>query len=64
MYAKDAVSEEMPGVLNQVTKGKENIIKEYQNWTESLEEMHGGSVGEPMVAGNHLVVPMSMDETF
>ena len=26
--------------------------------------MHGGSVGDPVVAADHFVVPMSMDATF
>ena len=30
---------------------------------EAVEEMHGGSVGEPSVAGNWFTVPMSMDVT-
>lgn len=64
MYAENAVSEEMPGIPNHVTKGRENIIKEYQQWAENIEEMHGGDVGDHMVAGNHFVVPMSMDATF
>ncbi len=64
MYADNAVSEEMPGIPNHITTGKANIIKEYQQWAENIEEMHGGSVGDPMVAGNHFVVPMSMDATF
>jgi len=64
MYAEDAVSEEMPGIPNHITKGKENILKEFQQWNERVEEMHGGSVGEAVVAGNHFVVPMSMDATF
>ena len=64
MYADDAVSEEMPGIPNHVTKGKVNILKDFQQWNESVQEMHGGSVGEPLVAGNHFVVPMSLDATF
>lgn len=64
MYADNAVSEEMPGMPNAITKGKENILKQFQQWSDSVEEMHGGSVGDPMVAGNHFVVPMTMDATF
>lgn len=51
LYADDAVSIEMPGMPT--IKGKETI-----------EEMHGGSVGDPVVAANHFVVPMSVDATF
>lgn len=64
MYADDAVSAEMPGMPNAVTQGKQQIIKEYQEWASSIEEMHGGSVGDAVVAGNHFMIPMSMDATF
>ena len=64
LYAEDAVSMEMPGMPNEVTEGRENIINQYQEWAAGIEEMHGGTVGDPVVAGNHFVVPMSMDATF
>ncbi len=65
LYADDAVSIEMEGAPGeQITKGKENIWNGYQQWAEGIEEMHGGSVGNPVVAGNHFVVPMFMDATF
>jgi hypothetical protein len=64
LYAENAVSQEMPGAPIERTQGREQIIKEYQQWAEGIEEMHGGSVGDPLVAGNHFVVPMSIDATF
>jgi len=65
LYADDAESIEMEGMPGEkITKGKENIWNSYLQWAESIEEMHGGSVGEPVVAANHFVVPMSMDATF
>lgn len=65
LYADDAESIEMEGMPGEkVTKGKENIWNGYLQWAETIEEMHGGSVGEPVVAANHFVVPMSMDATF
>ncbi len=65
LYADDAVSIEMEGVPGEkVTKGKENIWNAYLQWAESIEEMHGGSVGEAVVAANHFVLPMSVDATF
>lgn len=65
LYADDAVSVEMDGMPGEkVTKGKENIWNAYLQWAESIEEVHGGSVGEPVVAANHFVLPMSMDATF
>ncbi len=65
LYADDAVSIEMDGMPGEkVTKGKENIWNAYLQWAEGIEEVHGGSVGEPVVAANHFVLPMSMDATF
>ncbi|GGG38437.1 hypothetical protein GCM10011414_04680 [Croceivirga lutea] len=65
LYAEDAISIEMEGAPGeQITKGKENIWNAYQQWEESIEEIHGGAVGNPVVAANHFVVPMSMDATF
>ena len=64
LYAQDAVSVEMPGVPNEVTHGLENILKGFENWASTIEETHGGSVGEPVVAGNHFTVPMRSDVTF
>ncbi|WP_350286657.1 SnoaL-like domain-containing protein [uncultured Croceitalea sp.] len=65
LYADDAVSIEMDGMPGEkVTKGKENILKGFHEWEAGIEETHGGSVGEPVVAANHFVLPMSMDATF
>ena len=66
LYADDAVSVEMDGWLagEQVTKGKANILEGFNQWQSNIQEMHGGSVGDPVVAGNHFVVPMTSDVTF
>lgn len=65
LYADNATSVEMAGMPgDEITTGKENIINAYNEWAETIEEMHGGSVGDPIVAANHFVVPMSMDATF
>lgn len=66
LYADDAVSIEMHNweAGEQVTNGKTNILRGFKQWSDNIEEMHGGSVGEPTVAGNHFVVPMTSDVTF
>ncbi|MEM8998682.1 MAG: nuclear transport factor 2 family protein [Bacteroidota bacterium] len=65
LYADDAESIEMDGMPGEkVTKGKENIWNGYLQWAAGIEEIHGGSVGDAVVADNHFVVPMSMDATF
>jgi len=64
LYADNAVSMEMEGIPNNVTTGKEQILNEFAQWSENIEEMHGGEVGDPVVAGSHFVVPMTYDITF
>ena len=64
LYADDAISVEMPGVPNERTEGLQNIIQGYAQWASNIEEAHGGTVGDPMVVGNHFVVPMTSDVTF
>ncbi|NAY91619.1 nuclear transport factor 2 family protein [Muricauda sp. JGD-17] len=64
LYAQDAVSVEMPGVPNEVTEGLDNILKGFEEWAGNIQEAHGGTVGDPVVSGNHFVVPMTSDVTF
>ena len=67
LFAKDAENIEMPemaeGPLGNV-KGLDAIRRKGELWAEGIVEMHGGSVGEPIVAGNWFALPMSMDATF
>ena len=64
LYAQDAVSMEMPGMPNGVTEGLDNILKAFDQWMQGIQEAHGGSVGDPIVAGNHFAVTMTSDVTF
>ncbi len=66
MYAEDAISVEMEGWTEgqQITKGRSAILDGFKQWQSNIEEMHGGTVGDPIVAGNHFVVPMTSDVTF
>lgn len=67
LYADDAVSIEMdglpPGSLGNA-KGLEAIREKGRQFNAGIEAMHGGSVGEPVVAGNWFSLAMSMDATF
>ena len=64
LYDENAVSKEMPGMPNPVTEGKNNIIKEFHEWQNSIEEMHGGDISDPLIADNFFSVRMTMDATF
>ena len=64
LFADDAVSiepENSPGL--QTAKGIEAIRKKGKEFTDMVEEMHGGYSNEPQVAGNHFAVAMGMDVT-
>lgn len=47
-----------------VSDGMEAILAKGQKFQEMVEEMHGGSVGDPIVAGNYFSCTMTMDVTF
>ena len=47
----------------QSATGLDNIKKKGEIWNSMVEEMHGGYVGEPIVAGNYIAVAMGMDVT-
>ena len=44
-------------------KGIEAIKEKGKKFNESIEEMHGGYTGDPIVAGNYFSVAMGMDAT-
>ena len=63
LYADDAVSLEpceSPG-FPQETRGLPAILEKGQNFMSMIEEMHGGSVGDPIVAGSSFACTMSLD---
>ncbi len=67
LFADDAENIEMPAMADGPlgnAKGLDAIRRKGKVWEEGIEEMHGGSVGDPVVAGNWFAVPMTMDVTF
>jgi hypothetical protein len=48
----------------QSVRGKDQLAKKAEQFNEMVEEMHGGYVGKPIVAGNHIAMTMGMDITF
>lgn len=67
LFADDAENIEMPAMADGPlgnASGMAAMKKKSAAWFEGVEEMHGGSVGEPIVAGNWFALPMSMDVTF
>jgi hypothetical protein len=62
LYADNAVSIEPPSAQGlQSVEGKEAIKKKGVEFSQSIEEVHGGFSNEPIVAGNFFAVAMGMD---
>ncbi|MFC4820178.1 SnoaL-like domain-containing protein [Dokdonella ginsengisoli] len=67
LYADDAVSIEMDGLppdMARDTRGLEAIREKGRQFNATIEAMHGGSVGDPIVTGNWFSLVMTMDATF
>lgn len=65
LYADDAVSvepDESPGFAKE-TKGLPAIREKGRQWLATVEQLHGLSVSEPMVAGNAFACTMEIDIT-
>ncbi|GLQ48382.1 ketosteroid isomerase [Dyella lipolytica] len=66
LYAKDAVSIEPeglpPGALGNV-KGLEAIYEKGRQFQAAVEAVHGGSVSDPVIAGNWFSISMQLDIT-
>lgn len=64
LFSDDAESIEpasSPGL--QTVKGKDAIKKKGQDFSNMIEEVHGGYTGQPIVAGNYIAVAMGFDAT-
>lgn len=65
LYARDAVSIEMPGSPGAgEAKGLEAIYEKGRQWAAGVEAVHASNASDPMIAGNWFSVAFSMDMTF
>jgi len=64
LYSPEIVSIEPKGAQMEVVHGFDGIAKKGKVWQESMVEMHGNSVGDPIVNGNFFSLSMTMDATF
>ncbi len=64
LYSPDCVSIEPKGAKMEVCNGLKEMAAKGKAWNESMEEFHDSSVGDPIVAGNHICMTMMMDATF
>jgi ketosteroid isomerase-like protein len=64
LFSEDAESIEPPGSPGlQSVKGKDAIKKKGEDFSNMIEEVHGGYTGEPIVAGNYIAIAMGFDAT-
>ena len=64
LYSEDAVSIEMEGAQGiGNAKGIEAIREKGRQFNAMIEEMHGGTVGDPIVTGNWFALVMTLDVT-
>lgn len=67
LYAEDAVSVEMAGMQSGAlgnVKGLAAIREKGRKWMESIETIHGGSVSDPVVAGDWFSLALGIDATY
>ena len=65
LFTEDAESIEPPKAQGmQSVKGLDAIKKKGEQFNEMVEEMHGGWVSNPIVAGNYIAFAMGMDCTY
>ncbi len=64
LYADDALSiEPVHSQGMQSVTGRDQIIEKGKQFQQMIEEIHGGSVSDPIVAGNHISFAMVLDAT-
>jgi hypothetical protein len=65
LFSEDAESIEPPKAQGlQSVKGLDAIRKKGQQFNDMVEEMHGGYVSDPLVAGNYISFAMGIDCTY
>lgn len=63
LYANDIVSIEPEHSPMKTATGKKDVLARGAQFASMIEERHGGSFSDPIVAGNHFSVSMVLDAT-
>lgn len=64
LYHPEAISIEPDGAPVKEARGLQALKDKEKQFSEMIEEMHGSSVSDPLVADDHFAVRMSLDVTF
>ncbi|MEL7120477.1 MAG: nuclear transport factor 2 family protein [Bacteroidota bacterium] len=63
LFSDDAVAVEPAKWNVPDTQGKEALLAKSKQWMENIQEFHGSTVSEPLVAGDFFTLTMSVDIT-
>ncbi|MEL6122948.1 MAG: SnoaL-like domain-containing protein [Bacteroidota bacterium] len=64
LYSPDCVSIEPQGAFIERAEGMVEMQKKGEAWNNMLQEMHGSSVGDPIIGEDHFACTMFLDCTF
>ena len=64
LYAENCARVEPEGTAYSSVTGLAAIKQKAQQWAEMVEEVHGGEVSDPIVAGDYFSITMKNDVTF
>jgi hypothetical protein len=64
LYSADIESIEPENAMLQYAKGTDAVVKKGIAFSETIEAVHGGSISEPLVAGNYFSIVWASDLTF
>jgi hypothetical protein len=64
LYADEIVCiEPEGGMVPHFTKGKEAVAEKGKQFASMIEERHGGSCSDPLIAGRYFTITMVLDAT-
>ncbi len=58
------VSQEPAGAMWELATGMKELEEKGKKWGEMVQEIHGSSVSDPIIAGNYFTCRMTNDVTF
>lgn len=64
LYADDIISLEQPGTPVERAEGKQAVIAKSEHWNNSVQEIHGGTISDPIVMADFFTISIDMDVTF
>lgn len=64
LYADNIISYEPKGSHIEIAEGKAAVLDKSQEWYNMVEEVHSGTISDPIVTGNFFTVSMEMDVTY